>query len=125
MDPAVDRGDAGNAGRARPVTTHEAPRRETGAGPYEERPEQRSREGAPSRTSWMTVTCGKCGQAADIDEWTNTPVAGPLPPGVYQCPNCGFAFQRREVEKGKIIETAGRQWYLPGRLALVPCQTRM
>jgi hypothetical protein len=53
---------------------------------------------------------------------TERPVYGLLPPGQFQCPACGYAFQRREVEPGSTFNYCGLVQYVPGRLALVPCE---
>jgi hypothetical protein len=70
---------------------------------------------------WMTISCPKCGGVHDVEAWTRRPVTGDLPPGQFQCPGCGFAFQRREVEPGRKFTAGGRTVYIPGKLALVPC----
>ena len=65
---------------------------------------------------WMTITCGKCGGSADIDEFIRTPVFGELPRNVFQCPKCQYAFERR---CGKpTVYTSG--WVKPGPVTLVP-----
>lgn len=45
--------------------------------------------------AYMTLSCGKCGHVADIEEFCHTPIMGTLPAGQYQCPACKYAFQRR------------------------------
>ena len=45
--------------------------------------------------AYMTLSCGKCGHVADIEEFCHTPIMGDLPAGQYQCPACTYAFQRR------------------------------
>lgn len=70
---------------------------------------------------WMNMTCGKCGHEADIDLWTETPIAGRLPHGVYQCPKCHFAFERRQAP-GK---TYPNGFYLPGEVTLVAVAARL
>jgi ribosomal protein S27AE len=71
--------------------------------------------------SWMKITCGDCGQSADINNWTQTPVYGDLPRNHYQCPNCGTAFERK-VGPGEWMP-----WgvYHPGSVELVPVAARM
>lgn len=70
----------------------------------------------------MMITCGKCGGVDSIENWTERPVSGPLPKGQFQCPACGLAFQRREVTPGKLLDNGRDRLYLPGKIALVPCQ---
>lgn len=73
----------------------------------------------------MTITCGECGQEAAIDAWTRTPVSGELPRGQYQCPRCGYAFQRREVTPGQVYRLRGELCRIPGKIRLVPCDSRL
>jgi hypothetical protein len=69
----------------------------------------------------MTITCGECGQAADLDKWTETAIAGQLPRNTYQCPTCHFAFER--------VQTPGERYpngfYMPGPVKLVPVEARL
>jgi ribosomal protein S27E len=70
---------------------------------------------------WMKITCGDCGHAADMDEWTRTSVYGELPINQYQCPNCGRAFVRK-VGHGELMPWGA---YVPGEVELVPIAARM
>jgi hypothetical protein len=69
----------------------------------------------------MSITCGKCGHDADIEAWTHTPVAGELPPGTYQCPECRVAFQRRHGEP-RVFPNG---FIIPGPVSLVPTGARL
>ena len=64
----------------------------------------------------MNIICGKCGHEADIDDWTRTPVGGPLPSNTYQCPACRLAFER---VSGKPAVLANG-FVVPGPVSLVP-----
>lgn len=72
--------------------------------------------------SWMTISCPKCGQVHDVEEWVRRPVSGFLPPGQFQCPGCRYAFRRVEVAPGRMFSVRGRKEYIPGKIALVPCE---
>jgi hypothetical protein len=78
---------------------------------------------------WMTITCPQCQCEATLDEMTIRPVSGLLPPGQFQCPHCNQAFQRREIQKGTWNRGSGRDagldYYVPGKIGLVPCQGRL
>lgn len=67
---------------------------------------------------WMNISCPNCGQESTLDDMTRRPVTGWLPPGQFQCPVCGHAFQRREVAPGKIMNGH----YFPGNIGIVPCE---
>jgi len=41
------------------------------------------------------VTCGACGHAGTLEAWTSKPVHGETAPGVFQCPECRHAFERK------------------------------
>jgi len=71
---------------------------------------------------FMNIGCPKCGKTSTLESFTERPISGYLPPGQFQCPLCGYAFQRREVEPGKIIVSAGVIISLPGKIELVPCE---
>lgn len=73
----------------------------------------------------MNVTCGRCGCEDSIEAWTERPVTGRLPQGQFQCPRCGFAFKRKEVEPGSWFEWQGQRQYIPGKIGLVPCESVM
>lgn len=74
----------------------------------------------------VSLTCWHCGAEAPLDDFCRTPVGGDLPRGQFQCPKCGNAAQRREVERGETIKGRnGATMYIPGRLALVPCEARL
>lgn len=71
----------------------------------------------------MTITCGRCGQSADVDDWTRTELGGALPDGHFQCPNmaCNFAFERRHGAP-KVYPSG---FIAPGPVTLVPVQARL
>ena len=71
--------------------------------------------------AWMTLTCGQCGHAADIDQFCNTPLNGPLPKNTYQCPSCHYAVEIR-AGQGVRYESG---LYVPGPLSLVPVAARL
>jgi hypothetical protein len=64
----------------------------------------------------MTVTCGRCGDEAGIEAWTVRPVSGVLPRDVFQCPTCGFAFERRQGP-ARVLASG---FVMPGEVKLVP-----
>jgi rubredoxin len=68
-----------------------------------------------------TITCPKCEQASTLDAMTTRPITGDLPPGQFQCPKCGYAFRRAELDPGFIYGDR----YIPGRIALVQCEARL
>jgi hypothetical protein len=68
----------------------------------------------------MTVTCGKCGHTAEIEEWQNAKISGQLPAGMFQCPECGFAFERKSGPP--TVYPDG--FVIPGKVTLVPVQAR-
>jgi predicted RNA-binding Zn-ribbon protein involved in translation (DUF1610 family) len=72
----------------------------------------------PVMDSGMTMSCGRCGETADAEAWTRTAVAGELPRNRYQCPGCGFAFERRH---GKATVMASG-FVMPGPVTLVPVE---
>jgi len=75
---------------------------------------------------YLYITCGRCKKMAPAEVWTAREISGPLPPGQFQCPECGYAFQRREVAPGRTITFgSGETEYLPGRIGLVPCAGRL
>lgn len=76
-------------------------------------------------TALCTVTCPHCGRDSSLDDMTRTPIGGDLPVGQYQCPHCSFAFQRREASPGQVWRAGKHRMYVPGRLALVPCEARL
>jgi hypothetical protein len=53
-----------------------------------------------------------------MDEFCRTPVTGPLPPGRFQCPACGVAWERRE--RGYRVLRAGNEaMVIPERVEVV------
>ena len=46
----------------------------------------------------VTITC-TCGHEASLDAFTTSPMAGELPPGSFQCPQCSRAWH---IEKTPI-----------------------
>jgi len=69
----------------------------------------------------MTLTCEKCGIEADIDRWTNRPVSGPLPRNTYQCPGCGFAFEKKHGP-AKVFPNG---FVMPGPVRLIQVEARL
>lgn len=52
------------------------------------------------------ITCGRCHQSASVDDWCRSPWTGVGHPyGVYQCPSCRYAFERRWVidDEGRAV----------------------
>jgi DNA-directed RNA polymerase subunit M/transcription elongation factor TFIIS len=39
------------------------------------------------------INCGQCGQSSPLVDWQRT-LFGDLAPNQFQCPKCGYAFQR-------------------------------
>lgn len=72
-------------------------------------------------TCGASITCGKCGRAADIDLFTRTPVMGDLPRDHYQCPNCGAAFRRAH---GPVTVRPGG-FVLPGSVTIEEIEARL
>jgi hypothetical protein len=62
--------------------------------------------------SGITISCARCGKASDFGRWVERPVSGPLPPGQFQCPECGAAFRKVATggwkfirdERGRIVD---------------------
>lgn len=79
--------------------------------------------GKIGRISYCTLTC-QCGHEADLDEFCRTPVSGELPKGHYQCPGCGYAWQRKESEH-KIITNGFESMMIPGKVELLPVSARL
>ena len=74
-----------------------------------------------------TITCGKCGKTAPIDNWTNRPLSGELPAGTFQCPHCQWAFRRAGAGKWKFFRNA-RGNIVDGyqeRMELQPAEARL
>ena len=65
---------------------------------------------------WMNITCGKCGHTADLDQWSQTVITGELPLNTYQCPACGYAFERR-TQKEQVWASG---WVEPAQVKEVP-----
>lgn len=76
---------------------------------------------------YLSITCGKCGHVADMDEWTRRPVSGELEVGVFQCPKCNYAFKRQPGGAWRPIydEKHRVAAVVPERIDLVPVQSRM
>lgn len=69
----------------------------------------------------MNITCGACGHAASLEAFTERPVSGTLPPGRFQCPKCGYAFERRASGGWKTYKSPnGAVMHVPDRIELVP-----
>jgi hypothetical protein len=77
--------------------------------------------------SGITITCGKCGKVADVDEWTRRPISGELPAGTFQCPHCQWAFQRAAAGGHKVFRDGrGRvAMVIPERVELRPVEARI
>jgi hypothetical protein len=71
--------------------------------------------------SWILITCGSCGHQDDIDRFCSTPVFGKLPNGVYQCPKCHRAIEKRHGEP--IIYSTGQ--VIPGNVSIVKVDSRL
>jgi hypothetical protein len=87
----------------------------------ERRAEARKMLRSRGATGVVLVTCGKCGRTADVDAWTTRPVFGRLPTGEFQCPGCGFAFKRVSEPWEQVTD----RYWRPGKVKLVPIETRM
>jgi len=74
----------------------------------------------------MNITCGGCQFTGDVNEFTSTPLNGPLPPLHFQCPKCCRAWR---VEKSKWetkIGANGQTYrYETGRNKIVPIQSTL
>ena len=46
------------------------------------------------------INCGKCRTSSPLTAWQRT-LFGPLPANQFQCPACGYAFQRTTHLTGK------------------------
>jgi transposase-like protein len=71
------------------------------------------------------ITCGQCGEANALEAWTQRPVSGALPVGQFQCPACGYAFQRRETTPGQVWDNGRERFYIPGTIKETACQPEM
>lgn len=70
----------------------------------------------------ITMTCGQCQHQADLDEFMKTPIGGQLPKGVFQCPACQKAFERKTMVPG-IRYPSGL--FIPGPVQIVATITRL
>jgi hypothetical protein len=52
-----------------------------------------------------TIHCGSCGEASPAMDWMSTPLNGELPRGVYQCPQCKRAFERKLNTNQRIFKS--------------------
>lgn len=71
----------------------------------------------------MHITC-KCGHTAPFDEFTRTLINGDLPPGQFQCPGCGFAWQRKESEYS-LIWAGDESLVIPGKMEILTIESRL
>ena len=55
----------------------------------------------------LAISCGKCDGAFAASAWTERVIGGPLPPGEFQCPACGWAFRRVSIGRGVQLKTIG------------------
>ncbi len=77
--------------------------------------------------SGVSITCGHCGKSSDLGRWTERPVSGSLPAGQFQCPECGYAFQRCASGPWKFIRDARGRVVdgCPAVVKLIPCEARL
>ena len=73
--------------------------------------------------SLFTITCGKCRQASPALSWTERPISGDLPPGEFQCPQCGDAFRRQRFAGEAFRQVDGVWKYAP--IDLIPIASRL
>lgn len=71
----------------------------------------------------MQIT-SKCGHTAPFDDFCRTLIAGALPAGQYQCPACGFAWQRKESEH-RLIWAGDESLVIPGKMEIVTIESRL
>jgi len=74
--------------------------------------------------SGIKISCGRCGQEADIDEWSRTPISGALPLNEYQCPNCKLAFAKKH-EPTEFYGDEYAELAVPGETKLVQVGARL
>lgn len=67
--------------------------------------------------SMCNVQCGQCKHVADIDEFASTVICGPLPPGRYQCPSCGFAWKLERIGMARVTPSG---FVIPAPIEIVP-----
>ena len=72
---------------------------------------------------FMQITC-RCGHQADMDEFSRTLISGDLPPGQFQCPSCGVAWQRKESGH-RIIRAGSEAMIIAGRVDVVLIERRL
>ncbi len=75
-----------------------------------------------SSGSLCSITCGRCGQTADMDEFTKTPIGGDLPKGQYQCPFCNVAWKIEKDGEATILESG---FVMPPKLKVVETDSQM
>jgi hypothetical protein len=71
----------------------------------------------------MKITC-KCGHTAPFNDFCRSPVYGDLPAGQYQCPGCGFAWQRKESEH-RLIWAGDESLVIPGKMEILTIESRL
>lgn len=71
----------------------------------------------------VTMTC-RCGHVDDLDAFCRTTICGDLPPGEFQCPQCGYAFKRKEGGY-KVLRAGSASMVIPTKVELVPIAARL
>jgi hypothetical protein len=69
--------------------------------------------------SFVTITCGACAHTADWEEFTRSPITGPLPPRTYQCPWCRAAWTIEPKGQGTHTPT-GHYIPPPNQITRIP-----
>jgi hypothetical protein len=72
----------------------------------------------------ITLSCGKCGNVDDLDNFCKTAVSGDLPNGQFQCPACGYAWKRQQSEY-RVLRAGDSVCFIPGKVELVPVDARL
>jgi hypothetical protein len=71
----------------------------------------------------INITC-KCGHTADLIEFTRTLISGDLPPGHFQCPECGVAWKRVESDH-RILRAGSEATIFAGKVSIVATDSRL
>lgn len=71
----------------------------------------------------VKMTC-RCGHSDDLDNFCRTVLYGDLPPGEFQCPQCGYAFKRKEGGH-KILRAGAEAMIIATTVDLVPIAARL
>lgn len=53
---------------------------------------------------FFSISCGKCKQLSEFDDFKMTPVNGDLPKNHYQCPKCQHAFSIERKGEAKVFD---------------------